>query len=396
MKISILTLLIVYSTALRAQGPEITSWLINTTDEEGYGGIPSNVQSVQFTSSDVYVSATCIPGYDIGPWAGNPNTPSNQDFTFKITRSPQENNGNDVATGLGHIGVWVNGVSIFNPKDAFSYNDQGIWNQNAIIVEGGSFDDCLGHPAPNGEYHTHLNPTCLYDDTDDEWHSPIIGYAFDGFPVYGAYAFENTDGTGPIVRMETSFQPRNITQRQSLPDGTTLNAGQFGPDVSNQYPIGYYIEDYEYVQGSGDLDEHNGRFCITPEYPNGIYAYFVTIDSNLDGVYPYIIGPTYYGTVQSGNTGPQSGHNTVPANAESYSPLAIVSQDLKSINLETHDRFWRITDKQVSSWSVLDLSGKIISEGRGNEMKKPESYNGFAILQCISEFETYVFRVFCE
>ncbi len=88
MKLLVFVLFITLPHLVQAQGPEITSWLINTTDEEGYGGIPSNVQSVQFTSSDVYVSSTCILGYDIGPWAGNPNTPSNQDFTFKITRSP--------------------------------------------------------------------------------------------------------------------------------------------------------------------------------------------------------------------------------------------------------------------------------------------------------------------
>ena len=52
-----------------------------------------------------------------------------------------------------------------------------------------SFDDCLGHPAPNGEYHLHVNPTCLYDDSDDQNHSPIIGYAFDNFPIYGAYGY---------------------------------------------------------------------------------------------------------------------------------------------------------------------------------------------------------------
>ncbi|MEY3397409.1 MAG: hypothetical protein RL220_3, partial [Bacteroidota bacterium] len=77
----------------QAQGPEVTTWLLNESGETGYGNIPSNVQTVYYTDEDVFVSCTCIPGYDIGPWAGNPNTPSNQDFTFKITRNPQENTG---------------------------------------------------------------------------------------------------------------------------------------------------------------------------------------------------------------------------------------------------------------------------------------------------------------
>lgn len=292
--------------------PEITSWIINTTGATGYGNIPSNVQQVQYSTNNVYVSATCIPGYDIGPWQSNPNTPSNQNFVYKITRNPVQNSGTPVATALGHIGVWSNGVSIFNAKDAFSYNNQGVWNQNAIVVEGISFDTCLGHPAPNGEYHHHLNPTCLYDDHDSSTHSPIIGYAFDGFPIYGAYGYANPNGTGGITRMRSSYLEQTYTTRTN------------GPAVNATYPIGYYVEDYYYQSGAGDLDEHNGRFCVTPEYPSGTYAYFVTLDANLEAVYPYVLGPTYYGTVQTGNTGPGSGHNTVTESVTTYTPASAV------------------------------------------------------------------------
>lgn len=301
-----------------AQTPEITSWILNTTGETGYNNIASNVQSVYYTTTDVYVSATCIPGYDIGPWQGNPNTPANQNFVFKITRNPQENAGTRTATALGHIGVWSNGVSIFNAKDAFSYNNQGIWNQDALPNEGISFDDCLGHPAPNGEYHHHVNPTCLYDDQNSSAHSPIIGYAFDGFPIYGAYGYANSDGSGGIVRMETGYRLRSVTDRTTLADGTVLSAGQYGPAINTTYPLGKYIEDYEYVQGLGHLDEYNGRVCVTPEYPSGTYAYFVTVDEDLIPVFPYTVGKYYYGTVPSGNTGPNSGHNTIPGGATEY------------------------------------------------------------------------------
>ncbi len=311
--------------------PAITSWLINTTGETGYDGIETNVQLVQYSVDNVYVSCTCIPGYDIGPWVGNPNVPSNQNFVYKITLQPAENTGTTVFTPLGHIGVWSNGVSIFNAKDAFSYENEGIWNQNAIVVEGESFDDCLGHPAPNGEYHHHLNPTCLYDDTDASVHAPNIGYAFDGFPVYGAYGFKNTDGTGGIARMESSFQERAITERTTLADGTVLPATQYGPSVSLDYPLGYYIEDFEFIEGLGDLDEHNGRFCVTPEYPEGIYAYFVSINEAGEAVYPYTLGETYYGIVQPGNTGPMSGHNTITETVESYSSLNNVIPEIQFI-----------------------------------------------------------------
>ncbi|MBK7148615.1 MAG: YHYH protein [Bacteroidetes bacterium] len=76
------------------------------------------------------------------------------------------------------------------------------------------------------------------------------------------------------------------------------------------------MEDYEYVPGLGDLDEHNGRFCITKDYPNGTYAYFTTIDwvadhgrNSIKPVFPYVLGTAYYGEVNptDGNTGPNSG-----------------------------------------------------------------------------------------
>ena len=299
-------------------GPVVTSWIINTNNATGYNNIPSNVQQVQYSTNNVYVSCTCVPDYNIGPWPSNPNVPSNQNFVYKITRNPVQNTSTLVVTPLGHIGVWSNGVSIFNAKDAMSYNNQGFWNQNAIVVEGISFDTCLGHPAPNGEYHHHLNPRCLYDDLDSLNHSPIIGYAFDGFPVYGAYGYSNPNGTGGIRRMQSSYITRNITQRDTLPNGTGLLPSQYGPAVSVSYPLGYYIEDFKYIASSGDLDDHNGRFCVTPDYPSGIYAYFVTIDANQSPVYPYTLGSTYYGTVQAGNTGMNSGHNTISEPVTTY------------------------------------------------------------------------------
>lgn len=311
--------------AAQVVGPEVSAWIINSDGDTGYNNIPSNVQSVRYSDSNVYVSCTCIPGYDIGPWPGNPNQATNQNFVFRITRFPTE--GMPIATPNGHIGVWTNGVSIFNAKDARSYNNRGVWNQNAIVVEGSSFDACLGHPAPNGEYHHHLNPTCLYNDRDSSKHSPIIGYAFDGYPIYGAYGYRNVDGTGEVTRMRSSYRLRTLTERNTLADGTVLQGTSLGPAVSGQYPLGYYIEDFEYVSGLGDLDEHNGRRCVTPEYPGGTYAYFVTLDENGTAAYPYTLGPTYYGAIQAGSIGPGSGHVTPSEPVTPYTPSGVVYRE---------------------------------------------------------------------
>ena len=292
-------------------GPTVTSWIINTTGATGYAGILSNVMQVQYSANNVYVSCKCIPSYNIGPWPGNPNIASDQSFVFKITRNPQQNTSAPTAIGLGHIGVWTNGVSIYNVSDGQSYLMQGIWNRNAYFWEGSGFDNCLGHPQQQGEYHHHVSPQCLYDETDSTVHSPIIGYAFDGFPVYGAYSFTNTNGTGPIKRMQSSYVVSAATTRTN------------GPNVNATYPAGCFIEDYSYSAGSGDLDARNGRFCITPEYPLGTYAYFVTLDAALNPVFPYTFFGSYYGVVQPGNTGPGSGHNIPGEPVTTYNPSGI-------------------------------------------------------------------------
>jgi hypothetical protein len=334
--------------------PIINSWVVNTTGATGYNGILSNVQRVQYSTGNVYITCTGVPSYTIGPWPSNPNTTTNQNFVFRITRTPAPNTATPTATPLGHTGIWSNGVSIFNAKDGMSYNNAGVWNQNAIVVEGPSFDSCLGHPAGNGEYHHHLNPRCLYNDHDSTRHSPIIGFAFDGYPIYGAYGYANTNGTGTIKSMRTSFRARNISTRTTLPNGSAASSA--GPAVSATRPVGYYVEDFEYVAGRGDLDDHNGRFCVTPEYPQGTYAYFVTINSAYGGAYPYTPGPTYYGVIPAGATGPQSGHAVVNEPVTTY----VVTATFATTNLQVN-----IFPNPVSTILTVDLQNGLLNELRG-------------------------------
>lgn len=286
--------------------PATTHWIRNTGGQVGFGGIPANVTLVRHSTNFVYPSSAGIPGYSIGPWPGNPNVPANQNYVFRIAKNPTVAT-TQPATPLGPIGVLTNGVPFFNALDAMSYNNQNIWHRNAMYWEAASFDSCKGHPAPGGVYHPHQFPPCV-SATDPQHHSPIIGWAFDGFPIYGPYGYLNADGSGGIARMRTSYRTRAITQRTTLPDGTQLPPNQYGPAVNAQYPIGCFVEDYEYVKGLGDLNANNARFCVTPEFPQGQWCYFATISTSGATQYPYLVGPRYKGTLVPGNTGPGGGH----------------------------------------------------------------------------------------
>ena len=322
--------------------PELEAWLLNTDGATGQYWNGNNlvpmqdecdVQLVQYSADNVYIHATGIPRYATAPFPdGNPSQANGQDYLFQIPREPQEGPTGGTATGLGHTGVLINGVVIFNAQDAFSFNNQGFWHQNGGFFENDGFDCAKGHPAM-GQYHHHQVPTRFddsYAPTSDvcadfpsealfsvnpEQHSPLIGFAFDGYPIYGPYGFANADGSGGVVRIETSWQLRDIEVRQTLPDGTELAPNQYGPDVGELVTpaippgaapvaavLGAYIEDHEYVDGSGHLDEFNGRFAVTPEYPEGTYAYYATVDADHNGQYPYFF-PAYRGVVETDNFG---------------------------------------------------------------------------------------------
>jgi len=318
--------------ALSPSSARLSSWILNTTGLTGHyvlqsggsGDLLANVSRVRYNSSNVYINAYGIPSYDIGPFGNAPLTPQQQNYTFRIPAEPAT--GNNVPSPQGQIGVMVNGVPVYNPGDNFSYDsatsqdrttqnggDQ-IWNRLAFAAELTSIDACYGHPTPGGSYHNHVDSPCLRSDLGDTGaaHSPIIGWAFDGYPIYGPYGYSSAlDVNSVVTRMASSYRLQNITTRTN------------GPNVSGSFPLGWYAEDYEYVSGLGDLDDHNGRFGVTPEFPEGTYAYFVTLDANGDPAYPYFIGRTFYGAPAMDNFG--QGTVTVPSGVLTYSTHATLT-----------------------------------------------------------------------
>ena len=363
-KITLLVILLAGVSSFAQTNPIITSWLQNTTITGRHyvsgNSTPivdatlANVQSVQFNSTTVYVTATGIPAYITGPFQGNPSIATAQNKIFKFSLNPTQNTGTLSATTGGNIGVFKNGVALFDYRDGVAWSSTTnalcggpgnpactggpgttqAWNRDAIPAEMNGFDCAKAHPA-NGNYHHHQNPSAFRLDInvlsticttypsdglyviESSVHSPLLGFAYDGFPIYGAYAYANTDGTGAITRMKSSYQLRVMTTRTN------------GPAVSTTYPLGYFREDYEYVDhtSSGDasyLDVHNGRICNTPEYPvslypNGIYCYFATVDANYNSAYPYVVGPTFYGTVCTSTPGSDCNVvTTIPTGTTTY------------------------------------------------------------------------------
>ena len=415
MKRSIFSFVLLFSAAWsNAQvSPAISSWLRNTTGTTGRHYVQGNstpindadlvnVQSVQYSNNWVYVTATGVPAYITGPFLdGNPSFTTNQNAIFKMPLNPTQNTGTTTATQGGNIGIFINGVAMFDYRDGVAWNATTSalcggpgnppcpggptatmpWNRDAIIAEKAGFDCAKGHPA-QGNYHHHQNPSafkldltvistiCDIYDADglyvinENEHSPLIGYSYDGFPVYGAYAFKNADGTGGITRMKSGYQLRNITTRTTSPTGASVTNG---PAVSTTYPLGYFREDYEFISHPGEadyLDEHNGRFCITPEYPNGIYCYFATVDADWNSAYPYLVGPTYYGNKTAVKV------TSITETVTTYNPSTSIDEQ---ITLEKISVYPNPTNDvlmvQVNSLlakdleiSLIDISGKLIDK----------------------------------
>lgn len=379
----------------QTNNPVISSWKRNTTGQKAVyeyytniktGGATTTVDmtdsagvmKVCYNKDSVYIKTNSLAYYVMGPWLSDPNVPTAQGYTFRFPLSPSAQTGSMKATvpGGGTVGVGVDGVAFFGYRDADSYQSStntntqpgdGNWHTDAWYNEGVSMDSSgNGHPDAKGTYHHHANPIALYSDPSSA-HSPIVGFALDGFPIYGPFGYSTpTNASSNIKRMASSYQLRSITQRTILPDGSTSTPA--GPNVSSSFPLGMYCEDYEYVNGLGDLDSLNGRYCVTPEYPSGTYAYFIATDSKGSPAFPYILGPKYYGIIQKNVMGPNSGHITIPAGVTCMTVTGITKKAvLNGVSIYPNpvsDQLNIDLNQAISvQYSISDLLGQVVQTG---------------------------------
>ena len=292
------------------------------------------------------------------------NICKNQNITFRIPRTPAITTTRTGTQGLmvggvlqDAIGFLADGVAVFDPLDGFTYSNgaeamggAGQWHRDAYINEGITFDKSYAHQQNTGKYHHHADPIALRYQLGDNVtyntgtkayaegntaaparHSPIIGWMLDGLPVYGPYGYGTAmDATSPVRRMIGGFVLRNgqtagvdtLSSNRALPAWALRNNGNVsaaGPAVSAAYPLSRYIEDWaylgdlikagttKYAQGTDtdpkdfDLNEYNVRYCRTPEFPNGTWAYFLCISSTGTPQFPYLINRWFYGTPTGGS-----------------------------------------------------------------------------------------------
>jgi len=335
-------------------GDAVTTWSRGQGNQTQptYGG----VHRIESSSDWIYIHTTGLASSHVmGPWYGDeaktlpfPNFPSNQAVIYRIPRDPAIP-ANLTATSLGAVGYFVDGVAQFDGQDGFSYGSfrgedaspgSGYWNHDAYVSEGVTFDNALAHQA-GGNHHYHVNPPALrhalgdsvdhdiatntYAENFNGRHSPIIGWVADGYPIYGPYGYSDSeDPSSPIRRMISGYQLRTDlasgAARASYPAwaerfhgvGPALSGSQLGPNVNAEidgetYSLGRYLEDHDYkgdldmtLGEDFDLNEQNGRFCVTPEFPGGTWAYFTCIDPDGNPVFPYNIGPQFIGSPTGG------------------------------------------------------------------------------------------------
>ncbi|MEM6553903.1 MAG: YHYH protein [Planctomycetota bacterium] len=228
------------------------------------------------TTTDTHriLTANGIPDHATGqfPNRGNPNRISAQNYQFRMPLQPTEYK--TVEPSRGYLfGVALNGVP-FDPGTAEFYDpdsrrkvsrQRNNWNYEALSGKINlGLDRSNAHVQPTGAYHYHGIPVGLLKANAEPRQMTLLGYAADGFPVYGPLAHKDpNDLNSPLIKLKPSYQLKPGRR----PTGSNNPPGKYD---------GTFTADFQYVEGLGHLDEANGRNGVTPEFPDGTYYYVLT------------------------------------------------------------------------------------------------------------------------
>jgi len=305
-----------------------------------------------------------FPAHEYGPWAG-PNTIQAQDFEYSMCLYPEltttitelKEDPNSQSCGAGIIfGISNQGINYSPFARLYWVNPNTLeenldWHIEADFTL--SMDLNGGHVNSVSRYHYHNIPTDYFTndlDIDGSEHSPILGYAADGFPIYYKYLYAETTGDNNIVAsFESGF---------SLKSGNRPGDGVSAPNGTYD---GTYVEDYEYT--GSNLDECGGRFGVTPDYPNGTYYYVLTDN------WPYI--PRCFKGKYVDNSFQVSPGCPESTAVQDCSPVEIVANtnifdDLKEkLNSEMYNKFYQLdfgsqyTNSEITQIKIFEADGSL-------------------------------------
>ena len=276
-----------------------TAGVLVAISENTYNGDESvntySRYSWSYDESHRILNGNGIPNHEVGtfPNPNNPNTIREQNVSKRFSLCPEiiSESGLELVGPALAIAYALNSVK-FDPGTAGRCNDagecslaqgQGNWNIEALGHDTFDFGDDMNHAhvQPNGEYHYHGMPELLMEFLRNSQGMAIVGWASDGFPVYARNGFSNAnDFTSQVIALQSSYKLKSQpdVNRPSTLTSLTGGPGQGSTNLNIPIPMGAFTQDYEYVDGLGDLDQCNGRFGVTPEFPMGIYYYVVSDD----------------------------------------------------------------------------------------------------------------------
>jgi hypothetical protein len=291
----------------------------------------------------INLTATGIPYHGYGSIYAN-TVPLAQYYNRNwVWRGGKNVTGNPQTVGQAVVGFWLNGVAIYSPSTdtapPFGFTTPSGFHFDQSYANGVKFDEidegqhwykqdmAGGRAKTTGRYFysdysfapiwisglggrpysstvhglPEINVIPYLDGSlyHSDGHSKILGFSFDGFPIYGPSGYVNP--------LDANSGVKNLTSGYGLRP-SSYRAATTAYDLAT-YPMGMFIEDYQF-NGTGDVDTHNGRYCVTPDYPTGTYAYFCTVDGSGNPVYPYVVGETFYQQVDILTEEPAQGYGT--------------------------------------------------------------------------------------